>query len=333
MEIVFFHRNPKAGYSIYRGFEPMINSLKETDDVKEYFVPEYRANPLSLIKNIRFVYKNRTNKGVNHITGDIHYCMLGLVGVPSVLTIHDNYSVLTAKHGILDKLLKAFLWIFLPTLISRKCVFITPTTKKEVMKYSVAKKVCVITHQAVEKDFCYTPTIFNSACPHILHMGTMPHKNLETTLKALEGFNCHLTVIQKMTEEQVALADSLKIQYRNVYNLTNDEILKEYVNCDIVVFPTLREGLGAPTIEGQAVGRPVITTNKEPMSWVAGDGALLLNNPLDPEELRKAIMLLCHDEKKRADLVNKGQKNIKRFSLEDIIRQYKLIYSEVTNNI
>lgn len=333
MDIVFFHRNPKSGYSIHRGFEPMIESLKETDKVEEFFVPCHRATPMSVLRNIWFVYKHRSKRGVNHITGDIHYCILGLIGVPSVLTIHDDYSVETARHGAVDKFIKIIFWIFLPTLLSKKNVFITPYSMKKVMKYTITKNACVITHQAVEKVFTYTPRPFNSTCPNLFHMGTMPHKNLETTLKALKGLKCRLTVIQKMSDEQVRLADSLGIDYRNLYDLSNEEILNEYINSDIIVFPTLREGLGAPIIEGQAVGRPVITTNKEPMSWVAGDGALLLNNPLDPEELRKAIMLLCHDEKKRADLVNKGQKNIKRFSLEDIIRQYKLIYSEVTNNI
>ena len=87
--------------------------------------------------------------------------------------------------------------------------------------------------------------------------------------------------------------------------------------------------MGAPIIEGQSIGRPVITTDKAPMNWVAGDCALLLKNPLDHIELRSNILRLIDDSELRNDLVRKGLYNTKRFSLKDIVQKYKDLYSSV----
>lgn len=108
-----------------------------------------------------------------------------------------------------------------------------------------------------------------------------------------------------------------------------EQLVAEYQNCDIVCFPSIYEGLGAITIEAQAVGRAVISTNKEPMRSVAGGAAILVNNPKDAEELRSAILSLISNDSLRNDIVAKGLKNVENYKVASCAQQYINIYKKL----
>jgi glycosyltransferase involved in cell wall biosynthesis len=179
----------------------------------------------------------------------------------------------------------------------------------------------------MDTEFQYIPQLFNSDCPIILQIGTHPQKNLETTIKALAGLNCKLRVIKKMTENQRLLVQSLKIDYSNAYNLSDQEIVNEYINADMVVFPSLFEGLGMPILEAQATGRVVITSNRSPMNNVAGEGALLLDDPLDVQAYRNAILQIIEEFSYREKLIREGLKNAKKYTVKAASQRYLGLYN------
>lgn len=330
MKVLYFHRKKDpAKPSLYRSFEPLEGIYRKDHEVKDLFLPYGAGSLFNIVRNIIFVYKNRIRDGVNHVTGETHYAILGLIGVPSVLTIHDDYAVSQDRHSGFSHWLKKFLFITLPVKFADKVVCITPTTKKRIDAQVKNEKTQVLTHHDMTSDFPFTPKEFNTDCPVVFHMGTAPNKNLETTLKALQGMKCKLRVLKQMTSEQIKLADSLKIDYVNRYNLTNEEVFEEYRMADIILFPSLYEGLGMPVLEGQSIGRPVITSDLEPMNWVAGkEGAVLIKDPLDADEIRDAVIGITSDSKLRETLVEHGQKNVTRFSLTTIASKYMNIYTD-----
>ena len=328
MKIVYFHWSKNNGPSITKSFRPFINKIAETETVEEYYLPYRGASPLLIMRNILYVYKHRTKRGINHITGDIHYCVLGLIGCKSVLTIHDDYAMVTARKGILDKIYKWLFWIYLPVKLADKVVCISESTKQKIDKLVKNKNTEIITHHAFD-NLHYTPKVFNRNCPIILQVGTDPQKNLESTIKALAGINCKLRVIGKMSKTQHLLAKSLEIDYSNVCDLSDEEIINEYTNADIVVFPSLYEGLGMPILEGQAIGRVVITSNISPMNTVAGDGALLLKNPANKQEYKTAVLKIISDECFRQNLIREGLKNVQKYSVSEAVRKYMKIYNEL----
>ena len=118
------------------------------------------------------------------------------------------------------------------------------------------------------------------------------------------------------------------INYIYKSDLSDQEILKEYINCDIVSFPTLYEGFGMPIIEGQAVGRVVLTSDLEPMKEMAGDAALLVD-PYSIESIRNGIMKLIKNHHYRDDLIKRGLENIERFKLPAIVKQYMDLYTKL----
>ena len=107
--------------------------------------------------------------------------------------------------------------------------------------------------------------------------------------------------------------------------ISDEELLEEYRNCDIVNFPSLYEGIGMPIIEGQATGRVVVTSNLSPMKDVAG-GASILVNPRDVLSIRKGYIEAINNGDK---YVEKGLENVKRFSVSSITIQYFNLIKEL----
>lgn len=80
-----------------------------------------------------------------------------------------------------------------------------------------------------------------------------------------------------------------------------------------------------PIVEGQAVGRPVVTSILSPMKEVASDAAVLVN-PSCIEELRSAYIRIIRDAQLRAELIKKGVDNCKRYNVEAITKKYHEFY-------
>jgi len=330
MKIIYFHRNKNNGPSIVKSFQLLINKVKENETVAAYYVPHQGASPLTVARNILFVFKHRNKQGINHITGDIHYCVLGLIGCKSVLTIHDDYAMVTATKGWFDKLYKWIFWFYLPVKLADKVVCISENTRQRIDKLVKNKKTEIITHHTFD-NFPYSPKVFNFNCPVILQIGTNPQKNLETTIKALAGINCKLRVIKKMSESQQLLAQSLKIDYSNAFDLSDDEIINEYKNADIVAFPSLFEGLGMPILEGQAIGRVVLTSNIPPMNRIAGNSAYFLNNPLDENEYKIAVVKIINDSQLQNKLIQAGINNVRKYTINESVSKYMNLYGQIIN--
>lgn len=315
--------------SIEESFNPLIEEMSKRNQVEVYHLPYSDGWPLHIIKDILFVRKHSCKYAINHITGDVHYAILGLVGRASVLTIHDDYCITRAKHGIINKLYRWMFWIYLPIKLATCSICTNELNLKRVKKLYNSPDLKAICHIHPSSLFHISSHIFNKKCPRILQIGTETNKNLETTMKVLVHLKCHLVVLKPMTDLQKKYAERNGIKYTNLYNLQFKEVVEEYDKADIVVFPSLYEGFGMPIIEAQACGKPVITCNMMPMNWVAGNGAVLLNNPLDVEEYSKALEKIINDDVYRNQLIAKGIENSKRFTLETGVTQYEELYKEL----
>lgn len=323
--ITFFYRNKNCGFSIEKVFTTIQKEIERTNVTYQYFVPSNRALPMSIIKNLYYIFKHRDKNGINHITGDIHYGILGLIGCYSVLTIHDLVVIDNASNP-LKKLLKWFFWIYLPVLFANEVVCISNKTKDNLTKYVHRKKINVI-HNPIDP-------IFNkkiksiSDIPIILHIGCGWNKNLVNVIKAIEEFNIKLRIIGKLTKDQLHILQERNINYSYSSNLTDEDILLEYERCDIISFPSLYEGFGMPVIEGQSVGRVILTSNIEPLVEIGGKGAYYVN-PYSIDSIRDGFKKLLSDKDLRDDLIQKGFNNIKRFNVSSIAMLYCKLYDNI----
>ena len=153
-------------------------------------------------------------------------------------------------------------WFWLPALMVRKITVISNFSKDQVMGLiPFAEKKIRVIYNPVSSLLNYSPKNFNKRNPLILHLGTKANKNLERTIKALNGLKCRLLIIGELTEQQVQLLKQNKINFRNKKFIPFSEIKAAYEECDMVSFVSLYEGFGMPVIEAQAVGRPVLSSN------------------------------------------------------------------------
>lgn len=322
MKITYFYRNRKAGFSIKKVADLYV---KQMEDKEVYEMPYPYASIISIWKNMLYTYKHRNKTGINHITGDIHYCIIPLMFCKTVLTVHD--TVVYDNYKGIKKIILKYLWFKIPFLLASKIVCISENTKISIARFTKRKDILVIPN-AVEADYHHVPYKFNDKLPNILIIGTNWNKNVERTIEAVSNIQCRLTIIGKLSEEQKEKLKKTRCLYSNKTNLNDEEIKQEYIHSDIVSFCSLYEGFGMPIIEGNAIGRPVITSNIPPMPNIAGGSAILVN-PYNIKDIHNKIMLYITNRELRQRNIAKGLENAKKYNCTKIANSYKYLYNKL----
>lgn len=326
MKITYFHRHPSCGFSIEKVFKTIADQLSKETVVNSVSVPSKHSMPWDIIKNSWHTYKNRNREGINHVTGHIHDVTLGLIRCKTVLTIHDLVFLDHVKNPI-KRLYKWLFWLYIPIKLSDKVVCISTKTKNNILSHIKTDKLSVIGNP-IDPMFEYSFKEFNKTKPVVLHIGTGWNKNLPRVIEALEGIDCHLRIVGKMPKKIHEQLKKSGLDYSNVHNLSDIEIKKEYVNCDIVSFPSEYEGFGMPIIEGQKTGRIVVASKIEPLIEVSGN-AVIFVNPFEIESIQKGFIKAIHDDDFRTEKITMGQKNVKRFEVANIYQKYLKIYTRI----
>ncbi len=276
---------------------------------------------------INLFYLLRFKNNLFQITGDIHYAMLVLPANQSVLTIHDLVFLHTYK-GLRRMALK---WIFLDLPV-RKAKYITTISEKskeEIIRFTHCNpnKIQVIPNP-VDTGITFINKEFNDAKPVLLFLGTKANKNLEVSIAALYRLSVHLRIIGELTYQQKELLEKFSIDYSNVYSISQEELQKEYQQCDVVFFPSTYEGFGLPVIEGFQAGRPVLTSNISPMRDVAA-GAAMLINPISIASIRNGLIKLIDEPLLREEMVNNGFEVVKDYAPSAIAQKYNQLWEQL----
>jgi glycosyltransferase involved in cell wall biosynthesis len=173
-----------------------------------------------------------------------------------------------------------------------------------------------------------SPKPFDAACPTLLQVGARPYKNVPRVVEAIRGLDCRFVIVGAMDDDLRRRIEEAGIRYENPVDLPLEGLYRRYCECDVVTFVSTGEGFGVPIIEAQAVGRPVVTSNRPPMSDVAGPGACLAD-PDDAADIRAAVLRILRDEAYRASLVEAGFRNAAAYSPARIAAEYFRLYEGI----
>jgi len=175
----------------------------------------------------------------------------------------------------------------------------------------------------------------------LFHGNTDPKKNTGNVFKALSILKNKYSIeidlvitdlgvsfIKKIAKETKSL-DVLN-QIKSVGYISTDKMPYLYSASSLFLYPSLREGFGLPILEAMSCETPVITSNSSSMPEVAGNAAYLID-PENPDQIAEAMAIMLNDSLKRNEFIEKGKKNILRFSWEDSAKQTLKIYNKFFN--
>jgi glycosyltransferase involved in cell wall biosynthesis len=186
---------------------------------------------------------------------------------------------------------------------------------------------------------------------YLLYVGTLhPRKNLVRLVQAFAALLQSLAASsnRRMDGLQLVLAGQKGWHYDEIFaevrrlGLTERVVLTGYVpGADLggllsgalaFVFPSLYEGFGLPVLEAMACGTSVVCSATSSLPEVAGDAALLVD-PLDTEEISRALYQIVVDEPLRRVLVERGFQQVQRFSWQRCAQETLQVLEEAAHAV
>ena len=264
-----------------------------------------------------------------------HYVLPAVVPCKAVVTIHDIIHLLYPEF-----LPSALAFFYAQRMIKRslsrgdRIIAVSQNTKSDLMDYfKVDGRKIRVVYSGVTDAF--RQKIDSSVIddwlkklelrrPYLLFVGNpKPHKNLDNVIRAyarareIFDFDADLVCVGDRTGQDFKIrqrAEQLGIseRIRLVGHVPDEALPALYQGATLFVFPTLYEGFGLPIIEAMASGVAVVTSNTSSLKEIA-EGYGHLVNPLDVDEIGRAIAQCMADENHRKVLADLGHKRAQEF--------------------
>jgi glycosyltransferase involved in cell wall biosynthesis len=288
----------------------------------------------------------------NNLKADIfhapHYTTPYGLKMPCVTTIHDILHVRGDKYYSFPKRMYARAMIAHACTSSAAILVDSEFTKQELIEvFSVNESHIHVVHLGVSKIYFQKFTKMEIqdfkkrhgiVKPMILYTGSLKaHKNIEVLIAAYTNMKQRLEYQIAFSGESISgqkhLWDMIKQKgiIDNIVELgriSNTDLALAYHSASVVVLPSLYEGFGFSLLESMAAGTPVIGAKAGSIPEVIGDSGVLFG-PHSVEELTCALGKVLDDSAFRSSLIQKGFKNISRFSWEKCAEETFKIYQEV----
>jgi glycosyltransferase involved in cell wall biosynthesis len=280
-----------------------------------------------VLPRFRAVLEARRLQGrVTHVVGDIHYVTLLMRRRSTVLTVHDVEFL--DRAGLLKRLLYGWLWLRLPVVRSAVVTVPSEGSRRALVRTLGRDPGVRVVLNPLRPGFVHVPRGERSGLPVVLLIGTWPNKNLPRSAAALRGLPVQVVLIGPVDDRQRDLLDDAVPGWTHHPGPDDDDVVRLLRECDLLLFPSLHEGFGLPIVEAQATGRPVVTSDREPMTEVSG-GAAVLVDPEDVASIRTGVLRVLEDHQLAAELVRRGLVNVERFAPAAVAEQYAALYREL----
>jgi glycosyltransferase involved in cell wall biosynthesis len=166
----------------------------------------------------------------------------------------------------------------------------------------------------------------------VLFVGHNWHrKGLPTLVQAISRMSGDAVLVVAGAGErllQTTVEQTLQSRVRFVG--TCKEMSELYAAADVLALPTLHEPFGLPVLEAMACGVPVVVSRRAGVAELITDGAdgLLLKDPTDAAELKRAIARILDDSSLRSGMSAAGAHTAKRYSWDTLAEQFETLCCE-----
>jgi glycosyltransferase involved in cell wall biosynthesis len=171
----------------------------------------------------------------------------------------------------------------------------------------------------------------------ILFVGALQkRKNILRLVEAFEGVNEDWKLILAGAPSGFQAAEildrvensSARSRIKVTGYLPQSQLNLLFARASVFAFPSLDEGFGIPVLEAMNWGIPVLTSNGSALKELA-EGAALLVDPLQTEDLRSSLQCLTQDAALRAQLITKGYERCRAFTWDRSVKQTFATYTEL----
>jgi glycosyltransferase involved in cell wall biosynthesis len=260
--------------------------------------------------------------------------------VPSVLTLHDVIYVLYPQAHTLLMRLGLRVLIPLSARGADRIIAVSEAAAAEIRRVlGVPRERMDVVYEGGRPPGPATPEpelrsrLALGEAPIVLSASARrPHKNLSRLLRAFAGLPegpvlvlpGYTTPFEGELAEQISQL-GLGERVRLLGWVPDPDLEGLYRSARCFVFPSLAEGFGLPVLEAMERGLPVACSETSSLPEVAGSAARYFD-PLDVDDIRRAIAELVEDESLRSRLAAAGRERAQLFSWKRAASETVAVY-------
>ncbi len=272
--------------------------------------------------------------------------------VPTVISIMDLSYLYFPEMFKKSDLYQLKSWTAYSVKKASKILTISNSSKNDIIKeYSLPENKVAVTYPGVKPALNLHVQIYGMnelkkkygiSGIYILFVGTIqPRKNIA---KLIEAFAKLVQYTKQQNSLQLVVIGKKGWLYDEIYKapaeykveekvkfldfVPDEDLVAFYKNAVCYVLPSLYEGFGLPVLEAMKYDCPVITSNVSSLPEAGGDAALYVN-PQDAGDIAEKIKMLLTNESLRKELIQKGKKQIEKFSWENTATETLEILEQV----
>lgn len=286
-----------------------------------------------------FICKPSTSNNSKHVFHSSYFRYSNDRNSINVTTVHD----FTYEHFVRGPRLWVHSWQKrLAVKKSQGVICVSENTKKDLLHFYpwVDPEVVKVVYNgvgeafypvdnaasALEKELGFCPDK-----PFLLFVGDRSaYKNFDAFVALASYFpEMDFVVVggQPFTEAESQLLSPIQSRLHHFRGVSSEVLNLLYNAAYCFVYPSSYEGFGIPVLEAMKAGCPVVSTNLSSIPEVAGNAALLVDEPT-AESLAIEIQKLA-DPDIRYTLVEKGFKQAEKFSWDKCFEETYAFYQEL----